>query len=203
MVCVFIAFHARVHFWDSIIVEPLYVFSFLRTFVDILRDYFGQTSAETLKDNFDVVYQVSYNGPLAIIAYSSIVQLLEETLDASGHPSTTYPNALRDIVLPPSLLQKVLSVAGVAGLANPAASTQPFSSPIPWRKTGVRYNNNEIFFDISEELRAIVNKWVPVSATHTALSEICLIHTCISSRAGTSVTNHVWGKVISNSKLSG
>ena len=85
-------------------------------------------------------------------------QLLEETLDASGHPSTTYPNALRDIVLPPSLLQKVLSAAGVNGLASSSSSAHPFASPIPWRKTGVRYNNNEIFFDIVEELRAIVNK---------------------------------------------
>lgn len=39
-------------------VNPLYVFAFLQTFIDILREYFGQISAETLKDNFDVVYQV-------------------------------------------------------------------------------------------------------------------------------------------------
>ena len=54
----------------------------------------------------------------------------------------------------------MLSVAGVSALANPSANTHPFASPIPWRKTGVRYNNNEIFFDITEELRAIVNKYV-------------------------------------------
>ncbi|KAJ3554797.1 hypothetical protein NM688_g2919 [Phlebia brevispora] len=123
--------------------DPLYVFAFLRTFIDILGEYFGPISAETLKDNFDIVYQ-----------------LLEETLDAGGHPATTYPNALRDIVLPPSLLQKMLTVAGVSALANPSSNTHPFASPIPWRKTGVRYNNNEIFFDISEELRAVVNKYV-------------------------------------------
>ncbi|KAF7792098.1 hypothetical protein EIP86_003128 [Pleurotus ostreatoroseus] len=123
--------------------DPVYVFAFLRTFIDILGEYFGTISAETLKDNFDIVYQ-----------------LLEETLDAGGHPSTTYPNALRDIVLPPSLLQKMLSVAGVSALANPSSNTHPFASPIPWRKTGVRYNNNEIFFDIAEELRAVVNKCV-------------------------------------------
>lgn len=38
--------------------DPLYVFAFLQAFVDILREYFGQISAETLKDNFDTVYQV-------------------------------------------------------------------------------------------------------------------------------------------------
>ena len=86
--------------------------------------------------------------------------MLEETLDSGGHPLTTSPNALRDIVLPPSLLNKVLSVAGVAGLANTSANSHPFASPIPWRKAGVRYNNNEIFFDVIETLDAIVNKYV-------------------------------------------
>ncbi|KAJ7667599.1 Mu homology domain-containing protein [Mycena polygramma] len=76
-------------------VDPLFAFAFLQTFIDILREYFGALSAATLKDNFDVVYQ-----------------LLEETLDSGGHPLTTSPNALRDIVLPPSLLSKLLSVAG-------------------------------------------------------------------------------------------
>ncbi|KAI0775455.1 clathrin adaptor mu subunit [Irpex lacteus] len=142
--------------------DPLYVFAFLRTFIDILREYLGHISAESLRDNFDVVYQ-----------------LLEETLDASGHPSTTYPNALRDIVLPPSLLQKVLSAAGVNGLASSSSSTHPFASPIPWRKTGVRYNNNEIFFDIIEELRAVMNK------------------------NGTPAASNVWSKVLATSKLSG
>ena len=39
-------------------VDPLVGFAFLRTFIDILHDYFGDLSAATLKDNFDVVYQV-------------------------------------------------------------------------------------------------------------------------------------------------
>ncbi|KAF9821050.1 hypothetical protein IEO21_01027 [Rhodonia placenta] len=143
-------------------VDPLYAFAFMQTFVDILRDYFGQLSAETLKENFDVVYQ-----------------LLEETLDSGGHPLTTSPNALRDIVLPPSLLNKVLSVAGVSGLATPLSNSQPFASPIPWRKAGVRYNNNEIYFDVAETLEAIINK------------------------NGTPAASNVWGRIESNCKLSG
>ncbi|CAL1702048.1 unnamed protein product [Somion occarium] len=142
--------------------DPLYVFAFLETFISILRDYFGQLSAETLKENFDVVYQ-----------------LLEETLDAGGHPSTTSINALKDIVLPPSLLSKVLSVAGVSGLASPGTNSHPFASPIPWRKVGVRYNSNEIFFDVAEELKAVVNK------------------------NGGIIVSSVWGKVHTNCRLSG
>ncbi|KAI0079752.1 clathrin adaptor mu subunit [Panus rudis PR-1116 ss-1] len=149
--------------------DPLYVLSFLEMFVDILIDYFGHLSAETLKDGFDIVYQ----------AWSMSIFLLEETLDAGGHPSTTSKNALKDIILPPSLLSKVLSVAGVSGLASPGASAHPFASPIPWRKAGVRYNNNEIFFDIAEELKAVVN------------------------RNGTYVSSTIWGSITANSKLSG
>ena len=39
-------------------VDPLLGFAFLQTFINILREYFGDLSAATLKDNFDVVYQV-------------------------------------------------------------------------------------------------------------------------------------------------
>jgi len=39
-------------------VDPLFGFAFLQTFIDILHEYFGHLSAATLKDNFDVVYQV-------------------------------------------------------------------------------------------------------------------------------------------------
>ena len=39
------------------IVDPLFAFAFIQTFVEILQDYFGTLSAATLRDNFDVVYQ--------------------------------------------------------------------------------------------------------------------------------------------------
>jgi AP-3 complex subunit mu len=123
-------------------VDPLYAFTFIRTFLDILIEYFGQVTAPTLRDNFDTVHQ-----------------LLEETLDAGGHPLTTSPNALREIVIPPSLMTKILSVTGVSGLTGPTMnSMSAFSSPIPWRRAGIRYNNNEVYFDIVETLDAVVNK---------------------------------------------
>jgi AP-3 complex subunit mu len=128
--------------------DPLYAFAFLHKFIDILRDYFGDVSALALKENFDIVYQ-----------------LLEETLDSGGHPLTTEPNALRDIVLPPSLISKLLNVAGMADLASGAHGAQgtgAFASPIPWRKAGVRYNANEIYFDIVESLKAVVLKYASV-----------------------------------------
>ncbi|KZW03889.1 clathrin adaptor, mu subunit [Exidia glandulosa HHB12029] len=140
-------------------VDPLFVFAFIQTFVDILRDYFGDLSAASIRENFDIVYQ-----------------LLEEVID-DGYPLTTELNALRDIVLPPTFLKKVISVAGITGLSK--ATGHPFSSPIPWRKAGLRYNNNEIKFDVIEDLDAIVNK------------------------NGSVVTSTVWGKVQARSHLSG
>ncbi|EFI27737.1 mu-adaptin 3 [Coprinopsis cinerea okayama7 len=138
-------------------VDPLVGFSFLRTFIDILQEYFGDVSVVTVKENFDIVYQ-----------------LLEEILDSVGHPLTTSHNALRDIVLPPSLLTKLLNAASAnlaaigAGGTAPGLHTAahgPFSSPIPWRRAGVKYASNEIYFDMVEELRAIVNKHgVPLSS---------------------------------------
>ncbi|EJD53907.1 clathrin adaptor, mu subunit [Auricularia subglabra TFB-10046 SS5] len=140
-------------------VDPLFVFSFIQTFVDILKDYFGELSAAVIRDNFDIVYQ-----------------LLEEVID-DGFPLTTELNALRDIVLPPTFLKKVISVAGITGLSK--ATSHPFSSPIPWRKAGLRYNNNEIKFDVVEDLDAIVHQ------------------------NGTIVTSAVWGKIQARSHLSG
>ncbi|TFK74438.1 clathrin adaptor, mu subunit [Pluteus cervinus] len=147
-------------------VDPLFAFAFLQAFIDILNEYFGNISAATLKDNFDTVYQ-----------------LLEETLDSSGQPLTTSPNALRDIVLLPSLMSKLLSAAAAnftstinAG-SGPAAGT--FSSQIPWRKANLRYASNEVYVDVHEELRAIVNKH------------------------GTALSSNVWGKLEANTKLSG
>lgn len=99
-------------------------------------------------------------------------QLLEETLDAGGHPLTTSSNALRDIVLPPSLLSKLLNVAGAnintAINSGSGLGGGPFSSPIPWRKAGLRYTSNEIYFDMVEELKAIVNKYVHIQLPSNA-----------------------------------
>ncbi|KAF9063601.1 hypothetical protein BDP27DRAFT_1334971 [Rhodocollybia butyracea] len=61
-------------------VDPLFAFAFLQTFIDTLQEYLG----------------------------TRCYQLFEETLDAGGHFLTTYSNALCDIVIPPSLLNKPL-----------------------------------------------------------------------------------------------
>jgi AP-3 complex subunit mu len=44
------------------------------------------------------------------------VQLIEEMLD-EGHPMTMETAMLKDIVLPPTLMRKLLNVAGVSASA--------------------------------------------------------------------------------------
>ncbi len=124
-------------------------------------------------------------------------------LDSGGHPLTTSSNALRDIVLPPSLLNKLLNVAGAnftkvinSGL-GPGAAGGAFSSPIPWRKPGLRYTSNEIYFDVVEELRAIVNKCVYLLSFR--LPDFIVI-VC---RNGVAISSIVLGKIETNAKLSG
>lgn len=65
----------------------------------VLEDYFGKEKLGRgiVEGNFDVVEE-----------------LLGEIID-NGEIMTTEPNALRDIVLPPSLLNKVMSAAGLQG----------------------------------------------------------------------------------------
>jgi len=40
------------------IVNPLFAFSFLESFLETLQDYLGDVTETALKDNFDIVYMV-------------------------------------------------------------------------------------------------------------------------------------------------
>ncbi|GMK59576.1 hypothetical protein CspeluHIS016_0801820 [Cutaneotrichosporon spelunceum] len=141
-------------------VNPLFGFAWLESFLDTLQEYLGDVTEVTVKDNFDVVYM-----------------LIEEMLD-EGHPMTMETAMLKDIVLPPSLMRKLLNVAGVSGLQAQTGSA-PFTAPIPWRRPGVRHAQNEIFFDVEETLDAVVD------------------------RKGHVLSAQVWGSIGCNSRLSG
>lgn len=49
----------RIALRDFYQVDPVFVFAFLQTFVDTLQDYLVEISTSSLRDHFDVVYQVS------------------------------------------------------------------------------------------------------------------------------------------------
>lgn len=44
---------------DAPVVNPLFAFSFLESFLETLQDYLGDVTETALKDNFDIVYMVS------------------------------------------------------------------------------------------------------------------------------------------------
>ena len=83
------------------------------------------------------------------------MQLLEEMLD-HGYALTVEPNALKAMIPPPSIMGKLSGVmSGESGISD--VLPDGTISSMPWRKTGVRYTQNEIYFDIEEEISGIVD----------------------------------------------
>jgi len=69
------------------------------------------------------------------------------------------PDALQDVVLPPSPTTKILSVSTVSRLLGPTTDNlRAFSSLILWQKAGIWHNNKEMYFNIIQTLDAVVNK---------------------------------------------
>jgi len=98
------------------IVNPLFAFSFLESFLETLQDYLGDVTETALKDNFDIVYMVCLVLAIGRDLENTDAdrQLVEEMLD-EGHPMTMESAMLKEIVLPPTLMRKLLNVAGVSG----------------------------------------------------------------------------------------
>jgi AP-3 complex subunit mu len=95
------------------IVNPLFAFSFLESFLETLQDYLGDVTETAIKDNFDIVYMVCLILP-ELQKKVADKELVEEMLD-EGHPMTMESAMLKEIVLPPTLMRKLLNVAGVSG----------------------------------------------------------------------------------------
>lgn len=139
---------------------PLLIIEFLHRVYEIFEDYFGTVEETTIKENFSTVYQ-----------------LLEEMMD-NGYPLLTEPNGLKAMISPPSMLSRLTSAAiGSSSVSD----VLPYGtiSNMPWRKTDVKYTQNEIYLDIIEEIDVIID------------------------RNGTIISSHVNGLVVANCKLSG
>lgn len=141
--------------------SPLLIIEFLHRVFEIFEEYFGTVEESTIKDNFSLVYQ-----------------LLEEMMDF-GYPLTTEPNALKAMIKPPSIMNKILNTAAMGGSAISDVLPDGTISNMPWRKTGVKYAQNEIYMDVIEEIDAMLDK------------------------NGNLITSEVSGSIMGNSKLSG
>lgn len=148
------------------LVNPLVPLAFLRKVVRVLQEYLiGSTQTEMLTEevlceHFDVVYQ-----------------LVEEMLDGEGHVLLTEVNALKDIVLPPSWLDKLIQTVGLD--ASSERGRTSLTSPVPWRRPHSKYAKNEVYMDVVEILTGIV------------------------SASGTPVQLDLWGRMECTAHLSG
>uniref|UniRef100_T1J7Z7 MHD domain-containing protein n=1 Tax=Strigamia maritima TaxID=126957 RepID=T1J7Z7_STRMM len=120
-------------------VPPLFVIEFLHRVVDTFEDYFTECTETLIKEHYVVVYE-----------------LLDEMLD-NGFPLATESNILKELIKPPNILRTIANT--VTGRSN-VSSTLPTGqlSNVPWRRTGVKYTNNEAYFDVIEEVDAIIDK---------------------------------------------
>ncbi|CAL8993903.1 unnamed protein product [Prunus brigantina] len=88
---------------------------------------------------------------------SKFNQLLDEMID-NGFPLTTEPNILREMIAPPNIVNKMLSVVTGNSSNMSDTLTGATSSFIPWRTADPKYANNEAYVDLVEEMDAIVNR---------------------------------------------
>ncbi|EFX70260.1 hypothetical protein DAPPUDRAFT_129909 [Daphnia pulex] len=120
-------------------VPPLFVIEFLHTVVDILEKYFTECNESNIKEHYVVVYE-----------------LLDEVLD-NGYPLATEPNILQELIKPPNIIGNLINtVTGKSNVSSVLPSGQ--LSNVPWRRADVKYTNNEAYFDIIEEVDAIIDK---------------------------------------------
>uniref|UniRef100_A0A8C7IN66 AP-3 complex subunit mu-1 n=1 Tax=Oncorhynchus kisutch TaxID=8019 RepID=A0A8C7IN66_ONCKI len=120
-------------------VPPLFVIEFLHRVAEMIQDYFGECSETVVKDHMVMVYE-----------------LLEEMLD-NGFPLATESNVLKEMIRPPTILRSVVNtLTGTSNVGDTLLTGQ--LSTIPWRRAGVRYTNNEAYFDVVEEIDAILDQ---------------------------------------------
>ncbi|MED6137785.1 AP-3 complex subunit mu [Stylosanthes scabra] len=119
---------------------PLMAIEFLCRVADVLNDYLGGLNEDLIKDNFVIVYE-----------------LLDEMID-NGFPLTTELNILQEMIAPPNIVSKVLSV--VTGNSSNVSDTLPgaTASCVPWRTADAKYAQNEVYVDLVEEMDATINR---------------------------------------------
>ncbi|KAL3870481.1 hypothetical protein ACJMK2_038536 [Sinanodonta woodiana] len=142
-------------------VPPLFVTEFLHRAVEIFTDYFQECTETSLKDNYVIVYE-----------------LLDEMLD-NGFPLAMEANILKELIKPPNFLRTITDT--VTGKNTGVSGTLPTGqlSNVPWRRTGVKYTNNEAYFDVIEEIDAIIDK-----SGSTVIAEITGYVDCLVKLSG-------------------
>lgn len=120
-------------------IAPLLVIDFLNRVLEVFKEYFGEVSEDSLKENFVNVYL-----------------LLDEMMD-NGYPFTTEFNVLKEMIAPSDFVADL--AAEFTGTQGNQKTQLPDGSMtnIPWRPTRPKYSTNEIYFDIIEEIDCIID----------------------------------------------
>eukprot|EP01060_Flectonema_neradi_P023113 TRINITY_DN3132_c0_g1_i2.p1 TRINITY_DN3132_c0_g1~~TRINITY_DN3132_c0_g1_i2.p1 ORF type:complete len:427 (+),score=65.02 TRINITY_DN3132_c0_g1_i2:89-1369(+) len=113
------------------------VLEILQQIVSIFEKYFDDVTEDTIRDNFVTAYEV-----------------LEEVLD-DGFPMSVEIANLKELVPPPSISRLLRNMR--PGDTQPSSSSAFENTSTPWRRHGVKYSNNEMFFDIIEELHTVID----------------------------------------------
>lgn len=103
--------------------------SFLHKLKGVLEAYFGRLEEESVRDNFVLVYE-----------------LLDETMDF-GYPQYTEAK----------VLQEYIRVQANKLLKSEQRAPMAVTNAVSWRQQGIKYKRNEVFLDVLENLRAVVN----------------------------------------------
>ncbi|KAG5446325.1 AP-3 complex subunit mu-1 [Clonorchis sinensis] len=142
-------------------VPPLLVIELLLSLANVIVDYFGTVNESVIKDNLVCIYEI-----------------LDEMIDG-GFPLATEPNVLKDIVRPANILKTITDV--VTGTNSAVSSTLPSCqlSNVRWRRGHVKYTNNEVYFDLIEQVNAIVD-----SSGNTVFKEVDGSIECFSKLSG-------------------
>lgn len=135
--------------------NPMVPFIFIQRLIEVMSDYFGTPLALTKID--------ANNDTLTL--------LLNEMID-NGIPNVTDFNKLRDLIPFKSFLSKILSTSSdISAATNKSLNSltnsqraKPSSatlqdqslSAIPWRRSNVKYTNNEMYVDIVETINVIL-----------------------------------------------
>ena len=133
--------------------DPAVAFAYLYYLVDALKNHLGAAPSDaTVRDNFDVVMQIigeTFSAPFPVTPDASALQeiipssgLLNRVLTAGLAAASTATNSLS-------------SGSNAGAIALPAAS---LTSPIHWRRAGIRHAQNEIYFDVHEHVVAVLDK---------------------------------------------
>ena len=123
-------------------------FQFLHEVVKVLKNYFGDFTEESIRNNFVLIYE-----------------LLDEVLDYG------YPQNCSTDVLKLYITQEGDKSAAAAKKAQNQAVTIQATGAISWRKEGIKYRKNELFIDVVENCNLLVR------LTHsTARLRVCTLH---------------------------